>query len=172
VAGRQIAERGVYAFLAGLWPEVQVDPAPCQFELARPHDHELRLGPDDRFVLTPSLYVWPHSRVNCDRPWPLGLVFPAPFIAQLHRPAIPPAELVRLLRALGDEGRLRGLGVVVTQYLGRTALCKGIFTGLQPRRLGKLVVGLAGDWTASEESRLLERRGHERLRAPRRRPWP
>jgi hypothetical protein len=54
----------------------------------------------------------------------------------------------------------------VTQYLGRTALCKRIFTGLQPRRLGKLVVGLAGDWTASEESRLLERRGHERLRAP------
>jgi hypothetical protein len=54
----------------------------------------------------------------------------------------------------------------VTQNLGRTALCKRIFTGLQPRRLGKLVADLAGDWMASEESRLLERRGHERLRAP------
>jgi hypothetical protein len=54
----------------------------------------------------------------------------------------------------------------VTQNLGRTALCKRIFTGLQPRRLGKLVAGLAGGWMASEESRLLERRGHERLRAP------
>jgi hypothetical protein len=45
-------------------------------------------------------------------------------------------------------------------------LSKRIFTGLPPRRLGKLVAGLAGGWMASEESRLLERRGHERLRAP------
>ncbi len=51
-------------------------------------------------------------------------------------------------------------------YLGRTALSKRIFTGLQPRRLGKLVAELAGTWMASEESRLRERRGHERLRAP------
>jgi hypothetical protein len=45
-------------------------------------------------------------------------------------------------------------------------LSKRIFTGLQPRRLGKLVADLAGGWMAAEESRLLERRGHERLRAP------
>src|SRR6266568_5101480 len=51
-------------------------------------------------------------------------------------------------------------------YLGRTALSKRIFTGLQPRRLGKLVAELAGGWMAAEESRLRERRGHERLRAP------
>ena len=48
----------------------------------------------------------------------------------------------------------------------RTALSKRIFPGLQPRRLGKLIADLAGAWTAAEESRLLERRGHERLRAP------
>jgi hypothetical protein len=54
----------------------------------------------------------------------------------------------------------------VTQNLGRTALCKRIFTGLQPRRLGGLVAELAGSWMAAEESRLRERRGHERLRAP------
>jgi hypothetical protein len=58
------------------------------------------------------------------------------------------------------------LGDVVSHYLGRTALSKRIFTGLQPRRLGKLVAELAGTWMASEESRLRERRGHERLRAP------
>jgi hypothetical protein len=52
------------------------------------------------------------------------------------------------------------------QYLGRTALSKRIFTGRQPRRLGKLVVELAGAWMAAEESRLRERRGHERMRAP------
>ena len=50
--------------------------------------------------------------------------------------------------------------------LARAALGKRIFTGLQPRRLGKLVDDLAGGWMAAEESRLRERRGHDRLRAP------
>jgi hypothetical protein len=59
-----------------------------------------------------------------------------------------------------------GLGVVVTQYPGRTALSKRIFTGLQPRRLGGLIAGLAGAWMTAEESRLRERRGHDRIRAP------
>jgi hypothetical protein len=54
----------------------------------------------------------------------------------------------------------------VTQYLGRTALSKRIFTGLHPRRLGKLVADLAAPWMAAQESRLRESRGHERLRAP------
>ena len=30
-------------------------------------------------MLVPSAYVWPHVRVNCDEPWPLALVYPAPF---------------------------------------------------------------------------------------------
>ncbi|WP_327071114.1 transposase family protein [Kitasatospora sp. NBC_01302] len=54
----------------------------------------------------------------------------------------------------------------MTQHPGRTALSKRIFTGLHPRRLGILVAELAGAWTATEESWLRERRGHERLRAP------
>ena len=45
-------------------------------------------------------------------------------------------------------------------------MSKRIFTGLQPRRLGKLIAGLAGSWMAAEESRLRERRGRERMRAP------
>lgn len=58
-----------------------------------------------------------------------------------------------------------GLGVVVTQYLGRTALSHPIFTGLQHRRLGALLGELADAWTASEEGRLHDRRGRGRLRA-------
>lgn len=58
-----------------------------------------------------------------------------------------------------------GLGVVVTQYLGRMALSYPIFTGLQHRRLGAPVGELAYAWMASEEDRLHNRRGHTRLRA-------
>jgi hypothetical protein len=45
-------------------------------------------------------------------------------------------------------------------------LSKRIFTGLQPRRLGRLVADLADAWMIAEESRLRDRRAHERLRAP------
>jgi len=45
-------------------------------------------------------------------------------------------------------------------------LSKRIFTGLQPRRLGKLITGLSGTWMAAEEARLRDRRGHDRRRAP------
>ncbi|MFJ2590417.1 transposase family protein [Streptomyces sp. NPDC087538] len=40
-----------------------------------------------------------------------------------------------------------------------------ICTGIPRRRLGKLIAELAGQWTTREESRLRERRGHERARA-------
>jgi hypothetical protein len=50
--------------------------------------------------------------------------------------------------------------------MARAALSKRIFTGLKPQRLGRLIAGLAAPWTAAEESRLRERRSHERMRAP------
>jgi hypothetical protein len=40
-----------------------------------------------------------------------------------------------------------------------------ICTGLPRRRLGKLIAELAGPWAAQQESRLRQRRGHDRLRA-------
>lgn len=57
------------------------------------------------------------------------------------------------------------MGVVVTQYLGRTALPHRLFTGLQHRRLGSLIAELTEAWTAAEEGRSHERRGRGRLRA-------
>jgi DNA-binding transcriptional ArsR family regulator len=111
-AGRRIERHGLYALLEGLWPEVRCDPREGRFWLERPHDHEVEIGPDDRLVLAPSTYVWPHVRVNCDAPWPLGLVFAASSIVREARPRIPPAQLVGVLRALGDDTRLRVLRLI------------------------------------------------------------
>ena len=47
----------------------------------------------------------------------------------------------------------------------RTALSHRICTGIPRKRLGKLIAELAEPWQAQQESRLRERRGHERLRA-------
>src|SRR5262245_43564745 len=44
-AGQQIASHGLYAFLQGLWPELRADPATERFWLARPHEHEVVIGP-------------------------------------------------------------------------------------------------------------------------------
>ncbi|MFB7577333.1 transposase family protein [Streptomyces sp. NPDC056165] len=55
--------------------------------------------------------------------------------------------------------------MVVKRSLARTALSHRICTGISRRRLGALIAELASPWMAREESRLGERRGHERLRA-------
>ncbi|MFE9967199.1 transposase family protein [Streptomyces sp. NPDC005525] len=49
--------------------------------------------------------------------------------------------------------------------LARTALSHRICTGISRRRLGVLIAELAPGWMAQQDSRLRERRGHERLRA-------
>jgi DNA-binding transcriptional ArsR family regulator len=111
-AGRQIAEHGLYTLFRGLWPEVRSDPEAGRVWLERPHDHDVEITPGQLLVLAPSAYVWPHVRVNCDGPWPLGLVFPASSIVREARPRIPPARLTGILRALADDTRLRALRLI------------------------------------------------------------
>ena len=105
-AGRQIAAGGVFTFLVGLAPQLRVEPDGSAFGLDVPHDHRVALDADNPLLLTPSVYVWPHVRVNCDPPWPLVLVYRAPHLAEsLRHPTSP--ELVRVLGALADPTRLR-----------------------------------------------------------------
>ena len=111
-AGRTIASEGLYALLRGLSPRLRVDAAREEFGLDVPHDHRVELSESKRLVLVPSAFVWPHVRVNCDEPWPLSVIYPASFVVADARPRIPSADLVRLLRALGDDTRLRALRLI------------------------------------------------------------
>jgi DNA-binding transcriptional ArsR family regulator len=110
-AGRRIAGGGLYGFLAGLAPALRVEPAEHRFGLDIPHDHTVPLSAQSPLVLVPSVYVWPHVRVNCDGPWPLMLTYRAPHLAESLRPATQ-AELVRGLRAVADPTRVRILELV------------------------------------------------------------
>ena len=148
-AGRRIEQDGLYALLQGLWPEVRCDPDEGRFWLERPHDHEVQIGPDDRLVLAPSTYVWPHVRVNCDAPWPLGLVFPASSIVREAQPRIPPVQLVGVLRALGDDTRLRVLRLIAERPRSTQELAP--LVGVSEAGLSKQLRVLA-------EAGLLERR--------------
>jgi DNA-binding transcriptional ArsR family regulator len=105
-AGREIAADGAFGFLVGLAPQLRVDRDGSTFGLDIPHDHHVVLAADNPLLLVPSVFVWPHVRINCDPPWPLALVYRAPQLAESLRHSTPP-ELVRVFRALGDPTRLR-----------------------------------------------------------------
>jgi DNA-binding transcriptional ArsR family regulator len=111
-AERELAEQGLYAYLSRLSAELFVDAAAQTFTVDRRHEHEVFVDAATTLTLTPSVYVWPHVRVNCDAPWPLGLVYPAPAIARASRSHLPPEELLRVLRALADPARLEMLRLI------------------------------------------------------------
>ena len=100
-------------------------------------------------MLAPSVYVWPHVRVNCDPPWPLGLVFPASSIVRESRPRIPPAQLTGVLRALADDTRLRALRLIAERPRSTQELAP--LVGVTEAALSKHLRTLA-------EAGLLERR--------------
>jgi DNA-binding transcriptional ArsR family regulator len=111
-AGLRIASDGVYAYLTGLSPQLLIAPRKREIRRDLPHEHTVEITPDAELVLVPSAFVWPHVRVNCDPPWPPGIVYPAPFLMAEARPTLPSDDVVHVLRALADETRLRALKLI------------------------------------------------------------
>jgi len=110
--GRRLASEGVYDLLPSLSLKLRVDPEREEFGLDLPHDHRVDVTAERPLLLVPSAYVWPHVQVNCDEPWPLSIVYPAPFLARSAHPPLPSEDLVQLLRALGEQTRLRALKLI------------------------------------------------------------
>jgi helix-turn-helix protein len=88
------------------------DPQLSELQIDLPHEHAITVSVDNPLVLSPSVYVWPHLRVSCDPPWPTALVYAAPSVARDVAPRIPPSDLLLILRALGDDTRLRVLKLI------------------------------------------------------------
>jgi DNA-binding transcriptional ArsR family regulator len=95
-----------------LRPELRVDAAAGTLVRASPHEHEVVVSPSSPLLLVPSLYIFPHARVNCDGPWPLAVVYPAREVAREGRLRQAPEALVRGLQAVGDPTRLRALRLI------------------------------------------------------------
>jgi len=111
-AGRLLATVGVWSVLGRLPPHCRPDAHRQVLEIDLPHEHSVAVSAENPLVLSPSVFVWPHLIVNCDRPWPTTLVYAAPALARDADVRIPPAELTRILRALADDTRLRILKLI------------------------------------------------------------
>ena len=99
-AGTQLASFGIWPVLGRLPPHCRVDPVAGELLVDLPHDHRVHVSADHALL------------VSCNPPWPLALVYAAPEIARQAEPRLPPAELHRTLRALGDDTRLRVLRLI------------------------------------------------------------
>jgi DNA-binding transcriptional ArsR family regulator len=111
-ARREVAEDGVFSLLERLRPELLVDRG---FGLAvrrSGHHHEVTASAENPLLLLPSVYVWPHVRVNCDEPWPLAIVYPARFLVERNGRTETPDRLASTVRAVGDPIRLDVLRLV------------------------------------------------------------
>jgi len=111
-AGATIASEGVFALLESLPRRLRIDRGRGEFGLDIPHEHRVEVTPERRLLFVPSGFVWPHVLVSCDEPWPLSLTYPAPFVARAARPQLPSAELLGVLKAVGDDTRLRALRLI------------------------------------------------------------
>ncbi len=106
---RLVAATGPLAFLESV-PDLRRDGD----TLVRrsPHEHLVEVSPENPLLLVPSAYVWPHVRANCDPPWPIVVMYAAPFVLREAARHAVPSALVQTFRAAGDETRLRILKLV------------------------------------------------------------
>jgi DNA-binding transcriptional ArsR family regulator len=111
-ASPQVAGGRVYSLLEALRPRLRVDATRHEFGIDIPHDHRVEPTAANPLTLIPSVFIWPGLQVNCDPPFPLSLVYPAPSVSRTARPQAPDAELLGLLRALGDDTRLRAVRLI------------------------------------------------------------
>ena len=130
----------MYPFLQRLAPKLRVDLEDGSFGIDVPHDHRVKLDAGNQLLLVPSVYTWPHVRVNCDGPWQLTLVYRAPHLVETLRGPKPP-ELVGAFRALGDPTRLGILQLVARRPRSTQELAA--LVGLSPAGTSKHLRALA-----------------------------
>jgi len=101
--------------LGAVRSELRVDPEQRLLVRQSFHDHDVGVEAANPLRLIPSVYVWPHVRVNCDPPWPLAVLYPPASMRSGHAGTSPPAALVKALRAVADPTRLQILRLIGEQ---------------------------------------------------------
>jgi DNA-binding transcriptional ArsR family regulator len=111
-----LAAGGLEAFIATLEPRVYLRRGHGRVVLeiicvpqwgAPPEMDDIDVDVPGSFTFVPSAFSWPHAWASVEPPWPLGISYASSELRREARRRVPPDELVRLLRATGDDVRLR-----------------------------------------------------------------
>jgi DNA-binding transcriptional ArsR family regulator len=117
-AGRLLRAGGLPAFVGPLGPRVRAHPRLDRLDLevtcapqwgSRAGQPDTDVTVTGTFTFVPSAFSWPHIWYGIAAPWPIGMTYHLPPVATEARPRIPPDDLVQILRACGDDVRLRVL---------------------------------------------------------------
>jgi len=138
---RLVASAGVWPLLARLPGGCRAAPEAEELRVVCNVDYACQLRSEAALVLTPSTFIWPHVAVNADPRWPNWVTYPAGCAVRAAVPELPPAELVDVLRALGDETRLRVLKAIAASP--RTTQELAPIVGLTTTGLSKSLLRLA-----------------------------
>jgi DNA-binding transcriptional ArsR family regulator len=138
---RLIAKSGVWPLLARMPGRCRIAPEKAELHFACGVDSAPELRSDSALVLSPSTFIWPHAAANGDSRWPNWITYPAVCAVREAVPDRPPAELVDVLRALGDETRLRVLKAIAASP--RTTQELAPIVGLTTTGLSKSLLRLA-----------------------------
>jgi DNA-binding transcriptional ArsR family regulator len=138
---RLIGSSGVWPLLGRLPGKWRIAPEEAELQFACDVDAAPELRPDSALVLNPSTFIWPHSAANADPRWPNWITYPAVCAVRGALPDRPPAALVDVLRALGDETRLRVLKAIAASP--RTTQELAPIVGLTTTGLSKSLLRLA-----------------------------
>jgi DNA-binding transcriptional ArsR family regulator len=112
-AKRRIASDGLFAALPQLSARLRGDPRTNEILIEAFVDGTWELAGKEPLVLAPSVYAWPNLLASLDDGgWPKAILYPAPFLADRELEPLPPEDLHRLLRALGDHTRLSVLRLI------------------------------------------------------------
>jgi DNA-binding transcriptional ArsR family regulator len=138
---RLLARAGIWPLLARLPDGCRIAPGEDELHVECSVDYAPELKPDTALVLTPSTFIWPHVSINSDPRWPNWIAYPASSAVREAVPALPPSELVDVLRALGDETRLRVLKAIAVSP--RTTQELAPLVGMSMAGLSKSLIRLA-----------------------------
>jgi DNA-binding transcriptional ArsR family regulator len=138
---RLVATSGVWSLFARLPGRCRVAPEEAELQFVCDLDFSLELSRDSALVLSPSTFIWPHAAANADPRWPTYITYPAACAVREAVPGRPPAELVDVQRALGDETRLRVLKAIAASP--RTTQELAPIVGLTKTGLSKSLLRLA-----------------------------
>jgi DNA-binding transcriptional ArsR family regulator len=138
---RLLGTSGVWPLLGRLPGKWRIVPEAAELQYGCDVEASPELRPDSLLVLSPSTFIWPHSAANADPRWPNFITYPAVCAVREAVPDRPPAELVDVLRALGDETRLRVLKAIAASP--RTTQELAPIVGLTTTGLSKSLLRLA-----------------------------